>query len=90
LLDYHNALKKAFSFNVLPLTMRKHFQLKASMLQDIEQGKKTEVDAINGVVSSYGRNVGCPTPMNDRVVELIHQIEDGKLKPCFDNLKYFG
>ena len=89
LLDYHNSLKKAFSFYVLPLTMRKHFQLKASMLQDIEQGKKTEVDAINGVVSSYGRKVGCPTPMNDRVVELIHKIEDGELKPCFDNLKYF-
>ena len=89
LLDYHNALKKAFSFYVLPLTMRKHFQLKASMLQDIEQGKKTEVDAINGVVSSYGRKVGCPTPMNDRVVELIHKIENGELKPCFENLKYF-
>lgn len=89
LLDYHTKLKKLFSFWVLPLTMRKHFHLKASMLQDIEQGKKTEVDAINGVVSSEGRKVGCPTPMNDRVVELIHKIENGELKACFDNLKYF-
>lgn len=89
LLDYHTPLKKCFSYTILPLTMRKHFQLKASMMQDIEQGRKTEVDAINGVVSSYGRKVGCPTPMNDRVVELIHKIEDGELKPCFDNLKLF-
>lgn len=89
LLDYHTKLKKLFSFWVLPLTMRKHFQLKASMLQDIEQGRKTEVDAINGVVSSEGRKVGCPTPMNDRVVELIHKIENGELKACFDNIKYF-
>ena len=89
LLDYKTSLKKAFSFTILPFTVRKHLQLKASMLQDIELGKKTEVDAINGVVSSYGRKVGCPTPMNDRVVELIHKIENGELKACFDNLKYF-
>lgn len=89
LLDYKTAIKKCFSFNILPYTMRKHFQLKASMLQDIEQGKKTEVDAINGVVSEYGRKVGCPTPMNDRVVELIHKIEDGELQPCFDNISLF-
>lgn len=88
LLDYKTAIKKAFAFLIFPYTVRKHVHLKASMLQDIEQGKKTEVDAINGVVSAYGRKVGCPTPMNDRVVELIHKIEDGELKACFDNLKY--
>jgi len=45
--------------------------------------------AIYGAVSDYGRKVGCPTPMNDRVVEIIHQIEQGKLKPSFKNLQYF-
>ena len=40
-------------------------------------------------VSEYGRKVGFPTPMNDRVVEIIHQIEQGKLQPSFDNLQYF-
>ena len=59
------------------------------MLQDIEKGKPTEVDAINGAVSDYGRKVECPTPMNDRVVEIIHNIEQGKLKPGFENLKLF-
>jgi 2-dehydropantoate 2-reductase len=47
------------------------------------------VDAINGAVSEYGRKVVCPTPMNDRVVEIIHNIEQGKMKPGFENLKYF-
>jgi 2-dehydropantoate 2-reductase len=47
------------------------------------------VDAINGAVSDYGRKVGCPTPMNDKVVEIIHKIEQGQLKPSFDNLQYF-
>ena len=89
LLDYSNSLKKAFSFFIIPIAIRKHAKLKASMLQDLEKGKPTEVDAINGAVSDYGRKVGCPTPMNDRVVEIIHKIEQGELKPSVDNLKYF-
>ena len=90
LLDYTNALKRAFSFFIIPIAIRKHAKLKASMLQDLEKGKLTEVDAINGAVSDYGRRVGCPTPMNDKVVEIIHRIEKGELKPDFSNLKYFG
>ena len=89
LLDYKNRLKKAFSFFIIPIAIRKHAKLKASMLQDLEKNKKTEVDAINGVVSAFGRKVGVPTPMNDKVVEIIHGIEDGKLKPTFSNLEYF-
>ena len=89
LLDYKGSLKKAISFFIIPIAIRKHAKLKASMLQDIEKGKLTEVDAINGSVSEYGRKVGCPTPMNDKVVEIIHKIEKGELKPGYDNLKFF-
>ena len=89
LLNYTNALKRAFSFFIIPIAIRKHAKLKASMLQDLEKGKLTEVDAINGAVSEYGRMVNFPTPVNDKVVEIIHRIERGELKPCFDNLKYF-
>ena len=89
LLNYTNPLKKAFSFFIIPIAIRKHAKLKASMLQDLEKGKLTEVDAINGAVSEYGRKVGFPTPVNDKVVEIIHKIEKGELKPGFENLKYF-
>ena len=89
LLNYTNPLKRAFSFFIIPIAIRKHAKLKASMLQDLEKGKLTEVDAINGAVSEYGRRVGCPTPMNDRVVEIIHKIERGELTPSFENLKLF-
>ena len=89
LLNYTNALKRAFSFFIIPIAIRKHAKLKASMLQDLEKGKLTEVDAINGAVSDYGRKVGFPTPVNDKVVEIIHRIERGELKPSFDNLTYF-
>lgn len=90
LLDYSNCIKKAFSFFIIPIAIRKHAKLKASMLQDLEKGKKTEVDAINGVVSSFGRKVGVPTPMNDMVVDIVHRIENGELSASFDNLRLFN
>ena len=90
LLNYTNPLKKAFSFFIIPIAIRKHAKLKASMLQDLEKGKLTEVDAINGAVSEYGQKVGFPTPVNDKVVEIIHKIEKGELKPGFENLKLFN
>lgn len=89
LLDYKNRIKKAFSFFIIPIAIRKHAKLKASMLQDLEKGKKTEVDAINDVVGTYGRKVGVPTPANDTVVSIIHRIENGELTASFDNLKFF-
>jgi len=89
LLDYKGPVKKAVSFFIIPIAIRKHARLKASMLQDLEKGKKTEVDAINGIVCAYGRKLGCPTPMNDRVVEIVHRIERGDLKPSFENLALF-
>ncbi len=81
LLDYSNPVKKFISFMIIPIAIGKHARLKASMLQDLERGKKTEVDSINGAVSAYGRKVGCPTPMNDKVVEIIHRIESGSSPP---------
>ena len=46
---------------------------KASMLQDLEKGNKTEIDYINGVVCRGGRRCGIATPFNDKVVELIKE-----------------
>lgn len=89
LFDYHNPIKKALAFMLIPLAIRKHANLKASMLQDLEKGKKTEVDSINGSVSQQGRRVGVPTPCNDTVVEIVHRIEAGELLPGRENLSLF-
>lgn len=89
LLDYNNPLKQKFSFWIIPIAMKKHSLLIASMLQDLQKGKKCEIEAINGVVSLYGRKYGVPTPNNDKVIEIVHEIEDGKAKPCFDNIDRF-
>lgn len=89
LLDYKNGFKKKIAFMIIPLCIKKHALLKASMLQDLENGKKTEVDSINGVVVEYGKKYNVPTPCNAKVVEIIHEIEEGKRKPSFENLSAF-
>jgi 2-dehydropantoate 2-reductase len=66
-----------------------HRLLKASMLQDIEKGLKTEINAINGVVSGNGKKVAVATPINDKVVEIVKGIETGKFRPIFENLAMF-
>lgn len=89
LLDYRSALKKKVSFMIIPIAIRKHAALKASMLQDLEKGKLTEVDSINGAVCAAGKACGTATPFNDTVVRLIHEMEQGKRTPGRDNLKEF-
>jgi hypothetical protein len=42
------------------------------MLQDLEKGRKTEIDSINGFVVDRGREAAVPTPFNPLIVELIH------------------
>lgn len=89
LLDYSGTIKKFLSFVIIPIAIKKHALLKASMLQDLEKGKLTEVDSINGAVCAMGRKVGVPTPLNDKVVELVHAFEKGLKKPGFHNVAEF-
>ena len=48
---------------------------KTSMLQDVEAGRKTEVEIFAGTVMELGRKYGVPTPVNDVLFRLIHSIE---------------
>jgi 2-dehydropantoate 2-reductase len=48
---------------------------KASMLQDVEARRPTEVDYLNGGISRFGREQSVPTPMNDAVTALIKGLE---------------
>ena len=62
---------------------------KASMLQDLEKGKKNEVTMINGFVCQTGRQHGIPTPFNDKVVEIVTKIEAGQLPLSMENVELF-
>ena len=66
-----------------------HRQLKASMLQDLEKGRKTEIDAIDGVVAQWGEKLGIATPISHKVVEVVKGIEAGQYHYSFGNLDLF-
>jgi 2-dehydropantoate 2-reductase len=52
---------------------------KASMLQDVEAKRPTEIDVINGAIVAAGRKVGIATPVNDTMVWLIKAVQESYL-----------
>jgi 2-dehydropantoate 2-reductase len=48
---------------------------KASMLQDIEARRQTEIDYLNGGIVRYGREHGVRTPLNEAVTALVKGLE---------------
>ena len=56
--------------------------VKPSMLQDFERGRKTEIDFINGYVVTLGQATGVPVGMNGRITDLVRRIERGDIRPA--------
>ncbi|MFO7852853.1 MAG: ketopantoate reductase family protein [Bacteroidota bacterium] len=81
-----NKLCKMRRHITLMLMGVKYRRLKSSSLQSLERGKLTEIDYLNGYISSNGREYGVPTPVNEAIVTMIHEIEDGKRKITVSNL----
>jgi 2-dehydropantoate 2-reductase len=48
---------------------------KASMLQDVEARRATEIDYLNGGIARFGREHAVPTPLNDAITQLIKGLE---------------
>jgi 2-dehydropantoate 2-reductase len=63
---------------------------KASMLQDLEKNRPTEVRMIDGYVCQTGDKHGIDTPFCDKVVEIVERIGAGELPLSMDNLKEFA
>lgn len=61
---------------LIPSTSAHH----PSMLQDLRRGKQTDIDALNGAISRYGKELGLATPQNDALVEKIRSISQAARK----------
>lgn len=48
---------------------------KASMLQDVEAQRKTEIEVVNGAIVREAAALGVPVPLNEAMVRLIHGLE---------------
>jgi 2-dehydropantoate 2-reductase len=48
---------------------------KASMLQDVEARRQTEIDFLNGGIARFGAEHGVPTPLNAAIRALVKGLE---------------
>jgi 2-dehydropantoate 2-reductase len=60
--------------------------------QDVRKGRRNEIDYLNGLVSDMGKKFGVPTPFNDKIVEIVHDLgidfkgEPKHIQPLVDML----
>ena len=59
---------------------------KSSMGQDVEKGRHTEVEFMNGYIVEQGRLSGIPTPINAAIVQVVKEIDSGQRQPGPDNV----
>ncbi|MDB4349568.1 2-dehydropantoate 2-reductase [Omnitrophica bacterium] len=64
----------------------KYNRLKSSSLQSLERGKPTEIDYLNGYIAENGKKYKIPTPVNDKIVQMVKEIEAGRRKIALENL----
>jgi len=67
---------KERTFRVAERTARN----RSTMLQDIQRGRRTEVDSINGALFEKAASKGIPAPFNLTMVRLIKALEDRNLE----------
>lgn len=67
----------------------KYKDVKPSTLQSLERGEKTEIDIFNGYFVKTGAQYGVETPVNKKLTEMIHEIENGERKISLENLEEF-
>ncbi len=82
-------IQRFISYIVLPFAMKKHKKLRSGMLMDIQNGRKCEIDFVNGVVVKEGQKAGVETPLCAQLVELVHGIENGLYETDYKNVVFF-
>lgn len=86
LFDYRGSINATM---LIPIAMKKQRDIEPSMLQDLKCGKPCKIDAINGIVCHEGRKYGIATPINDRIVEVVKELQEGKRQACGENVGVF-
>lgn len=67
---------------VLGRTMKIDPEARSSMWEDLQRGRRTEIDYLQGVIIEIAGRRGLPAPLSRRIVELIRKAEvDGKGSP---------
>jgi len=84
--DGRNSSREAYSLWLSEI-LTGYGDAKASMLQDFERRRTTEIAFINGYVVDTGRQFGVSTPVNAAIVETVHAITCGQSSPDPNHLQ---
>jgi 2-dehydropantoate 2-reductase len=75
-----------FRRHIFLLAMGYKFRkLKSSSLQSLERGKPTEIEYLNGYIVRNAREYAVSAPINNAIVNMIHQIEQQKREISVSN-----
>jgi 2-dehydropantoate 2-reductase len=69
------ALDEGERWAAIVALLEKAVGARASMLQDVEAGRRTEIDVVNGAIVEAGRRCSVPTPLNDAMVWLVKSLQ---------------
>lgn len=62
---------------ILPVAMKKYKETRSGMLLDLQKGTRCDIDFISGAVVRAAQKYGVETPLQERAVALVHEIENG-------------
>ena len=91
-LNYYQLIQNESTIELLANHLRillfglKYRNVKSSGLQSIERGEPSEIDVLNGYILLKSAETGVPTPVNQRLVQMVHEIEAGTRKISPQNL----
>jgi 2-dehydropantoate 2-reductase len=57
-----------------------------SMAQDMEKGRRTEIEFMNGFIADEGAKVGVPAPTHAKLTEVVKRVERGELPARPENV----
>jgi ketopantoate reductase len=60
----------------------------SSSTKSIMRGRPTEIDHLNGYLVRRGLELGVDTPLNERIVDLVHALESGVGEPATERLAF--
>jgi len=69
------------AFTVMRKMFSPHKDAIPSMLQDVINGRKTEIDFLNGRVYAIGQELNVDMPVNKLIIDTVKQIENGEKTP---------
>jgi 2-dehydropantoate 2-reductase len=79
----YNRVRKHLTIRVFGIKYR---NVKSSVLQSLERGEQTEIDHLNGFLVRKAKETGVDIPVNEQLVKMVHEIENGKRKIGCKNL----